>query len=657
MNPAEKRPLVASQHPPSARRHLPGAAAAALVLLVVGGLVLVARDSGGWQPAAALQRGGACPVQMCPPCAETTSVEPKECIPQADVEAAAAAAAAEQCPPCEELECPPPPKCPAAAPGQEAGQDALQAAAAPAPAPAAAAAAGPAARSGRGGGGQQAGAEALCGGPGAIPRVADALADSSRRMAEGVRESFARWDDTGFTLEDLLDTAAALRIDGTHDTQVWVEVRNNTLVLPRRYGLRCTWYCNEWLKPALTVFNARMAAGKLRLPEGLVMLWNVYDYSACSKDVQSGHSVCSAPLLSVIRHQNDDDVMVPNFHLNNRAPYEPHSVPWDEKADLAFFRGTPWCNVHPLNGTRFVEGGNCSREHLPLLTLRHPDLLNATINSDHHRAQGVYGPPATHYEHAWYKYLINLDGITASSRFATLLSINSLVLKQASPYQQWYYRAVKPCVHYLEFWRDSETDVLDLVRTLRQPANQAVAQRLAANAQAFAAAHLSEEGYWQYWQSVLDRYVELYRGSKDPVAATAARAAAERKGRHASKAGQEAEEQCYQRGDDNCWMVGRDAGRDAAQAWDDKHAAKGGDAGTKQQQGQQRAEEEEEPEGEQQEEQQEGEQRQQLEEEEQQQPKKKQKKEGAEKRVAGGSKEEALLAKEEQQEGSDKNEQ
>ena len=66
-------------------------------------------------------------------------------------------------------------------------------------------------------------------------------------------------------------------------------------------------------------------------------------------------------------------------------------------------RGTPWCNVHPLNGTRFVEGGNCSREHLPLLTLRHPDLLNATINSDHHRAQGVYGPPATHYEHAWYK--------------------------------------------------------------------------------------------------------------------------------------------------------------------------------------------------------------------------------------------------------------
>lgn len=216
---------------------------------------------------------------------------------------------------------------------------------------------------------------------------------------------------------------------------------------------------------------------------------------------------------------------------------------------------------------------------------------------------------------------------------------------------------MKPCVHYLEFWRDSETDVLDLVRTLRQPANQAVAQRLAANAQAFAAAHLSEEGYWQYWQSVLDRYVELYRGSKDPVAATAARAAAERKGRHASKAGQEAEEQCYQRGDDNCWMVGRDAGRDAAQAWDDKHAAKGGDAGTKQQQGQQRAEEEEEPEGEQQEEQQEGEQRQQLEEEEQQQPKKKQKKEGAEKRVAGGSKEEALLAKEEQQEGSDKNEQ
>lgn len=35
------------------------------------------------------------------------------------------------------------------------------------------------------------------------------------------------------------------------------------------------------------------------------------------------------------------------------------------------------------------------------------------------------------------RYLVNLDGITASSRLGTLLSINSLVLKQASLWEEW----------------------------------------------------------------------------------------------------------------------------------------------------------------------------------------------------------------------------
>ena len=105
--------------------------------------------------------------------------------------------------------------------------------------------------------------------------------------------------------------------------------------------------------------------------------------------------------------------------------------------------------------------------------------------------------------------------------------MNSLVLKQASPQLEWYYSAVKPCVHYLPFWQRNESDVLqvgaegsggpcccawsgcmlylpdtDTPRTPCTPrtpqvlqglrsgggAAAAVAQRLAANGQAFAAA-------------------------------------------------------------------------------------------------------------------------------------------------------------------------
>lgn len=56
-------------------------------------------------------------------------------------------------------------------------------------------------------------------------------------------------------------------------------------------------------------------------------------------------------------------------------------------------------------------------------------------------------------------------------------------------------------MHYLPFWQGSEEDVLDLLRTLRgSPANDLVAQRIAANANAFAAAWLDEEGQFRYWQ-------------------------------------------------------------------------------------------------------------------------------------------------------------
>lgn len=115
-----------------------------------------------------------------------------------------------------------------------------------------------------------------------------------------------------------------------------------------------------------------------------------------------------------------------------------------------------------------------------------------------------------------------MDGITASRRLATLLAMNSLVLKQASPHLEWYYRAIKPCVHYLPFWQHNETDVLPLIEALRHPENQRVAQRIAANGQAFAMLHLTEEARWRYLQLLIDQYAALYRGSTSGTAVSTA---------------------------------------------------------------------------------------------------------------------------------------
>ena len=125
-----------------------------------------------------------------------------------------------------------------------------------------------------------------------------------------------------------------------------------------------------------------------------------------------------------------------------------------------------------------------------------------------------------------------------------------------------YYQALRPCVHYLPFWQHSPSDVLGLLRTLRAtPDNQAVAQHLAANGQAFAAAHLTDEAAWLYLQRVVDRYVQLFSGSTTPAATKVALARAEAWGRRASKAGRVAEEDCYAAGRDLCWEVGQEAAR------------------------------------------------------------------------------------------------
>ena len=52
-------------------------------------------------------------------------------------------------------------------------------------------------------------------------------------------------------------------------------------------------------------------------------------------------------------------------------------------------------------------------------------------------------------QHALYKYLLNLDGYTASYRLAKLMHSNSVVLKEASPHIEYFYRSLKPHVSHI----------------------------------------------------------------------------------------------------------------------------------------------------------------------------------------------------------------
>ena len=66
-----------------------------------------------------------------------------------------------------------------------------------------------------------------------------------------------------------------------------------------------------------------------------------------------------------------------------------------------------------------------------------------------------------------YKYQINIDGTVAAYRFPYLLAGDSLVLKQDSPYYEFFYNELKPYEHYVPFNRDL-SDLLEKVQWAKE---------------------------------------------------------------------------------------------------------------------------------------------------------------------------------------------
>lgn len=64
-----------------------------------------------------------------------------------------------------------------------------------------------------------------------------------------------------------------------------------------------------------------------------------------------------------------------------------------------------------------------------------------------------------------YKYQISIDGTVAAYRLPYLLGGSSVVLKQDSPYYEFFYHELKPNVHYIPFKRDL-SDLVEKVGSL-----------------------------------------------------------------------------------------------------------------------------------------------------------------------------------------------
>lgn len=104
---------------------------------------------------------------------------------------------------------------------------------------------------------------------------------------------------------------------------------------------------------------------------------------------------------------------------------------------------------------------------------------------------------------------MNVDGTVAAYRFPYLMLGSSLVLKQDSPYYEFFYGRLEAGTHYLPVKRDL-SDLLDQIRWAKE--NDGRAREMAAAGQALARELLRPGRLYCYYHRVLRAYAERQAG-------------------------------------------------------------------------------------------------------------------------------------------------
>jgi hypothetical protein len=191
------------------------------------------------------------------------------------------------------------------------------------------------------------------------------------------------------------------------------------------------------------------------------------------------------------------------------SPDSAYTFPWELKDSAhAFFRGRD--NFHPRPFPSLANATFSSRHFLANLTLKHPDALDVRLLDAPDPA--VRGAEVKIKEHARHKYLLALDGITGSFRIGRLMYTNSVILKEESLWEEYWYRALKPGVHYMRVFDTSPDDVLGVLAAAQR--DDTAARAMAAASQAFAVRYLCPRARMLYFKEALRAYVALFGTSE-----------------------------------------------------------------------------------------------------------------------------------------------
>ena len=198
---------------------------------------------------------------------------------------------------------------------------------------------------------------------------------------------------------------------------------------------------------------------------------------------------------------------------------------WDSKIEQLFWRGstTGGKATYQYNIQNFDK---FDRLKLVMLSKLYPEEINAFfINPNFSTDESgrnlkkmfeiLFGKENSYTkeaEHLKYKYLVSLDGNSATgTRVPWIMLSNSVLIKQNSRKIEWFYNAIKPYVHYIPIKSDL-TDIFEQYRWLKTHDNNL--KQITFNGQTFVKNELMPEHIDAHMAIILKEYAKLQKDAK-----------------------------------------------------------------------------------------------------------------------------------------------
>lgn len=317
-------------------------------------------------------------------------------------------------------------------------------------------------------------------------KIADQLKTPSSWALEQINSDFSHY--TKFSTQAVEDT---FNIFGSKNMMVKIEIKDGKITITKKDSTILNGAFEFGLSIYKPIFNYALQKGYIKNVTFLLtdMLTNI----------PLGYSIKNlAPIVAVAkdvsRDIDKDLILIPDWmNLNSWHKLKPridaaiHTFPWNKKISKMVWRG----GVADVTGYR--------KKLVTYSESTHSQFVDAKFVQDGDK-------DFMHPEHhLLYKFQISIDGHTAPwERPVWQLYSNSLMVKQKSSLIQWYYNAIKPGQHYIEYSGNPEE-----LKHIPEKYTDEQMQRLSFNARDFVKNNLSTNDMVAYVILVLQRLEKL----------------------------------------------------------------------------------------------------------------------------------------------------